>query len=208
MLQVVTTHYLCNFERCLSVRAKRRGEYRERTRSSDAVENRTDADLADNRRECPARTQSAMIDMEKKAMTYDDSNPFAKILRGELPCIKVAETDAALAFMDLMPQADGHLLVVPKEAAAEIFDLSDAATVACIRMTQKLAIAVRAALRPDGVFIGQFNGAAAGQTVPHVHFHVIPRWEGQPLRMHARDMADADTLEALAKRIRAHWRAD
>jgi histidine triad (HIT) family protein len=144
----------------------------------------------------------------EKAMNYDDSNPFAKILRGELPCIKVAETDAALAFMDLMPQADGHLLVVPKEAAAEIFDLSDAATVACMRMTQKLAIAVRAALRPDGVFIGQFNGAAAGQTVPHVHFHVIPRWEGQPLRMHARDVADADTLEALAKRIRAHWRAD
>ena len=63
-------------------------------------------------------------------------------------------------------------------------------------------------LRPDGVFIGQFNGAAAGQTVPHVHFHVIPRWEGQPLRMHARDVADADTLEALAKRIRSHWRAD
>ncbi|TGS61075.1 HIT family protein, partial [Mesorhizobium sp. M1C.F.Ca.ET.176.01.1.1] len=79
---------------------------------------------------------------------------------------------------------------------------------ACMRMTQKLAIAVRAALRPDGVFIGQFNGAAAGQTVPHVHFHIIPRWEGQPLHMHAREVADADTLEALAKRIRAHWRAD
>lgn len=103
-------------------------------------------------------------------MSYDDSNPFAKILRGELPCIKVAESDAALAFMDLMPQADGHMLVVPKEAAVEIFDLSDASTVACMRMAQKLAIAVRAALRPDGVFIGQFNGAAAGQTVPHVHF--------------------------------------
>ncbi len=98
-------------------------------------------------------------------MNYDDSNPFARILRGELPCIKVAESDAALAFMDLMPQADGHVLVVPKEAAVEIFELSDAATVACMRMTQKLAIAVRAALRPDGVFIGQFNGAAAGQTV-------------------------------------------
>jgi histidine triad (HIT) family protein len=140
-------------------------------------------------------------------MSYNDSNPFAKILRGELPCIKVAENDQALAFMDLMPQADGHLLVVPKEAVAEIFDLSDAALVASMRMAQKLAIAVRAALRPDGVFIGQFNGAAAGQTVPHVHFHVIPRWEGQPLKMHAREVADADTLEALATRIRAHWRA-
>jgi len=141
-------------------------------------------------------------------MNYDNSNPFARILRGELPCIKVAETSTALAFMDLMPQADGHVLVVPKEAAAQIFELSDASTVACMRMTQKLAIAVRAALRPDGVFIGQFNGAAAGQTVPHVHFHVIPRWDGQPLRMHGREVADADTLEALAQRIRAHWRAD
>ncbi|MGF6983579.1 HIT family protein [Paraburkholderia sp. JPY303] len=140
-------------------------------------------------------------------MSYNDSNPFAKILRGELPCIKVAENDQALAFMDLMPQADGHLLVVPKEAVAEIFDLSDVALVASARMAQKLAIAVRAALRPDGVFIGQFNGAAAGQTVPHVHFHVIPRWEGQPLKLHAREVADADTLEALAKQIRAHWRA-
>jgi histidine triad (HIT) family protein len=140
-------------------------------------------------------------------MSYDDSNPFAKILRGELPCIKVAENDQALAFMDLMPQADGHLLVVPKEAVAEIFDLSDAALVASMRMAQKLAIALRAALRPDGVFIGQFNGAAAGQTVAHVHFHVIPRWEGQPLKLHAREVADTDTLEALATRIRAHWRA-
>jgi histidine triad (HIT) family protein len=141
-------------------------------------------------------------------MNYDDSNPFARILRGELPCIKVAENDAALAFMDLMPQADGHLLVVPKEAVAEIFELSDAAMVASMRMTQKLAIAVRAALRPDGVFIGQFNGAAAGQTVPHVHFHVIPRWAGQPLKLHARDVADTATLEAFAQRIRSHWRAD
>ena len=78
-------------------------------------------------------------------MKYDESNPFARILRGELPCIKVAETDATLAFMDLMPQADGHVLVVPKESAAEIFELSDAATVACMRMTQKIAVALRAA---------------------------------------------------------------
>ncbi|RFU47375.1 HIT family protein [Paraburkholderia sp. DHOC27] len=137
-------------------------------------------------------------------MTYDDSNPFARILRGELPCIKVAETDTTLAFMDLMPQADGHVLVVPKESAAEIFELSDAAIVASIRMTQRIATAVRAALNPDGVFIGQFNGAAAGQTVPHVHFHVIPRWEGVALRLHAREIAAQATLENLARRIIEH----
>jgi hypothetical protein len=95
-------------------------------------------------------------------MKYDESNPFARILRGELPCIKVAETDATLAFMDLMPQSDGHVLVVPKEAAAEIFELSDAATVACMRMTQKIAVALRAALQPDGMFIGQFNWCGSG----------------------------------------------
>jgi histidine triad (HIT) family protein len=138
----------------------------------------------------------------RSVMKYDDSNPFARILRGELPCIKVAETDATLAFMDLMPQADGHVLVVPKEAAAEIFDLSDQATMACMRMTQRIALAVRAALQPDGVFIGQFNGAAAGQTVAHVHFHIIPRWDGVPLRMHAREMAQQSTLEEFAQRIR------
>jgi len=136
-------------------------------------------------------------------MTYDNSNPFARILRGELPCIKVAETHATLAFMDLMPQADGHVLVVPREAAAEIYELSDESTVACMRMTQQIAVAIRAALRPDGMFIGQFNGAAAGQTVAHVHFHVIPRWDGVPLRMHAREMAEQATLEVFAQRIRA-----
>jgi histidine triad (HIT) family protein len=105
--------------------------------------------------------------------------------------------------MDLMPQADGHVLVVPKEAAAEIFDLSDPATVACMRMTQRIALALREALQPDGMFIGQFNGAAAGQTVAHVHFHVIPRWDGVPLRMHGREMAEQATLEGFAQRIRA-----
>ena len=135
-------------------------------------------------------------------MKYDETNPFARILRGELPCIKVAESDATLAFMDLMPQADGHVLVVPKEGASEIFELSDAATVECIRMTRRIAIAVRKALKPDGVFIGQFNGAAAGQTVAHVHFHVIPRWEGVPLRLHARAVASQATLEGFAQRIR------
>lgn len=135
-------------------------------------------------------------------MPYDSNNPFAKILRGDLPCVKVAEDDATCAIMDLMPQADGHVLVIPKEPAAEIFELSSEAAVACIRMTQRIAIAVREAVQPDGMFIGQFNGRAAGQTVPHVHFHVIPRWEGVALRLHAREVADAATLEGFARRIR------
>lgn len=136
-------------------------------------------------------------------MSYDNNNPFARILRGDLPCIKVAEDDATLVIMDLMPQADGHVLVIPKESAAEIFDLSADSAAASMRMTQRIAIAVRDALQPDGLFIGQFNGRAAGQTVPHVHFHVIPRWEGAALRMHAREVADAATLDAFAERIRA-----
>lgn len=115
-------------------------------------------------------------------MSYDNNNPFARILRGELPCVKVAEDDATVAIMDLMPQADGHVLVLPREPAAEIFDLSPESAAACMRMTQRIAIAVRDALQPDGIFIGQFNGRAAGQTVAHVHFHVIPRWEGVALR--------------------------
>lgn len=124
-------------------------------------------------------------------MSYDNNNPFARILRGELPCVKVAEDDATVAIMDLMPQADGHVLVLPREPAAEIFDLSPESAAACMRMTQRIAIAVRDALQPDGIFIGQFNGRAAGQTVAHVHFHVIPRWEGVALRLHAREIAES-----------------
>ena len=135
-------------------------------------------------------------------MPYDDNNPFARILRGELPSIQLAEDEGALAIMDIMPQADGHVLILPKAPAEQIFDLPDAALVSAIRMTQRLAVAVRKALEPDGVFVGQFNGAAAGQTVPHVHFHVIPRWKGSELRMHAREQADTDKLKAIAQRIR------
>ena len=135
-------------------------------------------------------------------MAYDANNPFARILRGELPSIQLAEDDGALAIMDIMPQADGHVLVIPKAPAEQIFDLPDAPLVAAIRMTQRLAVAVRKALEPDGVFVGQFNGAAAGQTVPHVHFHVIPRWKGSELRMHAREQGDPDKLRAIAQSIR------
>ena len=141
-------------------------------------------------------------------MTYDTNNPFARILRGDAACVKVAETDQVLAFMDLMPQADGHVLVLPREEAAEIFELSDAASEACIRMVRRVAIAVRDALKPDGLLIAQFNGAAAGQTVPHVHFHIIPRRAGEALKPHARVAADQEKLESIARLIRARLDAD
>ena len=140
-------------------------------------------------------------------MPYDDNNPFARILRGELPSIKLAENDEALAIMDIMPQADGHALVIPKAACDQIFELPDEALVAAIRMTRRVAVAVRAALAPDGVFVGQFNGAAAGQTVAHLHFHVIQRWKGVDLRLHAREPADPARLESIAQRIRAQLAA-
>ena len=136
-------------------------------------------------------------------MSYDPQNPFAKILRGELPCVKVYEDDLTLAIMDIMPQAEGHVLVLPKEGAAEIFDLSEESAAACIRTTRKVAIAVKAALQPPGVLVAQFNGRAAGQTVPHLHFHIIPRTEGAALRPHAAQQADPDQLRALAARIAA-----
>lgn len=136
-------------------------------------------------------------------MPYDPQNPFARILRDELPSIRVYEDDHTIALMDIMPQAEGHVLILPKEAAAELFDLSEEAAAACIRTTRKVAIAVKAVLNPPGVLVAQFNGPAAGQTVPHVHFHVIPRHEGEALKIHAAERADLDALRALAERIKA-----
>jgi histidine triad (HIT) family protein len=107
---------------------------------------------------------------------YDSNNIFARILRGELPCFKVYEDADTIAFMDIMPQSDGHTLVVPKEQAVDVFGLSEAGAAAAIRATQIVARGVREAFQPDGVVISQFNGAAAGQTVPHIHFHIVPRY--------------------------------
>lgn len=132
---------------------------------------------------------------------YDPNNIFARILRGELPCHKVYEDADTIAFMDIMPQADGHVLVLPKEPAAEIFELSEGAAQALIRTTQRVARAVRAAFQPDGMSIGQFNGAAAGQTVPHVHFHIVPRHADRALRGHASEPQSPDVLKAHAARI-------
>ena len=123
-------------------------------------------------------------------MAYDPQNVFAKILRGELPCIKVHEDELTLAFMDIMPQSDGHALVIPREAAEGILDVSEAGLLACIRLTQRIARAVKTAMDVPGLLIAQTNGAAAGQTVPHLHFHIIPRRPGDPLLLHASTLAD------------------
>lgn len=136
-------------------------------------------------------------------MTYDDSNVFAKILRGELPCHKVYEDDETFAFLDIMPRAHGHTLVIPKDEAADIFDVSPETLCNAIRTVQRITPAICKAMEADGVLVQQFNGASAGQTVFHVHFHIIPRWEGVALKPHAGDMGDPEVLAVNAEKIRA-----
>src|SRR5579862_5553733 len=135
-------------------------------------------------------------------MAYDSQTVFARILRDELPSERVYEDAHTVAFMDLMPQTQGHVLVISREAAETIFDLSAQAAQACMRTTQQVALAVKRAFDVPGVMIMQINGSAAGQTVPHVHFHIIPRRHGEPLRMHATVKADPEQLRAHAERIR------
>jgi histidine triad (HIT) family protein len=136
-------------------------------------------------------------------MSYDPSNVFARILRGECPAHKVYEDAHTLAFMDVMPQSDGHTLVIPKYAAENLFDLPPESLAATILTTQRVARAVLAALKPPGVMIAQLNGPAAGQSVFHVHFHIIPRYEGLDLKLHARELADAKVLSQQAEKVRA-----
>jgi histidine triad (HIT) family protein len=136
-------------------------------------------------------------------MAYDPNNIFAKILRGEIPCVKIYEDAETLAFMDVMPEADGHALVVPKEPAENILDLSPDGVAAMMATTQKVARAVDKALSPDGILLKQFNRAAAGQSVFHVHFHIVPRWEGVPMAPHGKVMVQAAVLEPIAAKIRS-----
>ena len=135
-------------------------------------------------------------------MSYDTNNIFAKILRGEIPACKVYEDDFTLAFMDVMPQSDGHVLVIPKVQATNLFEIAPDALNRLIVTTQTIAKAAQSAFNADGVTVMQFNGAAAGQTVFHLHFHVIPRYEGKPLRSHAREMADIKILAAQAEQLK------
>jgi histidine triad (HIT) family protein len=134
---------------------------------------------------------------------YDHNNVFAKILRGEIPCVKLYEDDKTLSFMDVMPQAEGHALVIPKEAAENILDLSPESAAALIAITQRIAKAVKKGLGAPGIMLAMLNGAPAGQSVFHAHFHVIPRAHGADLGLHARAMVDPKTLEPIAARIRS-----
>jgi histidine triad (HIT) family protein len=136
---------------------------------------------------------------------YDEGNIFAKILRGETSAARVFEDDHVLAFMDVFPQSKGHTLVIPKRSTARNL-LEEEPEVLCnlILGVQRVTRAVRAALNPDGIVVTQFNGTPAGQTIFHLHFHIIPRWEGVPLGRHAGGgMADAEELKALAHQIAA-----
>lgn len=135
-------------------------------------------------------------------MAYDNENIFAKILREELPCHKVYEDDGTFAFMDIMPRADGHTLVVPKTPAINIFDVDPDTLCRIMTTVHKLAPHVRDAMDAQGVLIQQFNEAAAGQMVFHIHFHIIPRREGDKLKPHTGEMEDADVLATNAAKIR------
>ncbi len=135
---------------------------------------------------------------------YDPDNIFAKILRGEVPNVTVWQDDDVLAFMDVFPQAPGHVLVIHKVARARnLLEIEPHQLSTLMAGVQKTARAVEAALKPDGLTIMQFNGEAGGQTVFHLHFHVIPRHDGASLARHGGAMADMDELKAMAAKIAA-----
>ena len=137
--------------------------------------------------------------------TYEDGNIFAKILRGEMPCAKVFEDGEVFAFMDVFPQSRGHTLVIPKHSKARnLLEVEPEVLAPLILGVQRVTRAVRSALNPDGIVVTQFNGAASGQTIYHLHFHIIPRWRDRDLKGHGHaPMADAATLKGLADRIAA-----
>ena len=134
--------------------------------------------------------------------SYDPQNIFAQIIRGDAPCYKLYEDDEVLAFLDLFPQSFGHALVIPKRSAAcNLLDVDSDALCQVMRVVQRLTRVITAELQPDGVQIAQFNGAPAGQTVFHIHVHIIPRYAGEGLGIHAAGKADPAELEQLQARL-------
>ncbi|HZY11376.1 MAG TPA: HIT family protein [Beijerinckiaceae bacterium] len=134
---------------------------------------------------------------------YEDSNIFAKILRGEMPAHKVFEDDVAFAFMDIMPRADGHTLVIPKAPCRNLLDIKEEDLAALMPRVQKVARGVKHAMQAEGLTLQQFNEQAGGQIVFHLHFHILPRWSAVSLRPPATQMEKPDVLAAHAEKIRA-----
>src|SRR5471030_2099135 len=134
---------------------------------------------------------------------YDTHNPFAKILRGEFPCYKVYEDDHVLAFLDIMPRAAGHTLVIPKAAARNILDITSEDFAHVARGAHKIARAATVAFKADGITLQQFNEAAGGQVVFHLHMHVMPRVDGTALLPPASRKEDGKVLEANAAKLMA-----
>ena len=134
---------------------------------------------------------------------YDDENPFAKILRDELPSERVYEDADTVALMDIMPRTDGHVLVIPKTPARNVLDASPDQLATCMRTVQKISRAVMTAFNATGVTVQQFNEPSAGQVVFHLHFHILPRHAGIQLRPHTGELEDPEILKTNANRIRA-----
>ena len=136
------------------------------------------------------------------AVAYDPENVFAKILRGEIPCYRVYEDDVALAIMDIMPRAEGHVLVIPKKPARGLLDIAPDDLAALMKRVQHVAKATKKAFDADGHTLQQFNESAGGQVIFHLHFHILPRFEGVSLRPPG-TMGDQEKLKAQAEKIKA-----
>jgi histidine triad (HIT) family protein len=139
--------------------------------------------------------------------SYDPNNVFAKILRGELPCHKVYEDDKVLAFLDIMPRAPGHTLVLPKSAARNLFDVAPDDLAAVAKVAQRIARASMQVFAADGVTVQQFNEGAGGQVVFHLHVHVIPRKAGVPMKPPASEKERPEVLSDHALKLAAALRA-
>ena len=134
---------------------------------------------------------------------YDPNNIFAKILRGELPCYKVYEDDKAIAFLDIMPRAPGHTLVLPKAPARNLLDVDTDDLAHVAKVAQKVAKAAMTALGADGVTVQQFNEGPGGQVVFHLHVHIIPRKSGVPMKPPASEKEKPEVLADIAKKLSA-----
>jgi histidine triad (HIT) family protein len=135
--------------------------------------------------------------------SYDPNNIFAKILRGELPAYKVYEDDRTLAFLDIMPQATGHTLVIPKAPSRNMLDADPDDLAHVVKIAQKIAKVAMSVFSADGLNLIQFNEPAAGQTVYHLHVHIIPRQEGVPLRPHGTYKEEPGVLAEQAAKLAA-----